>query len=257
MASTALEPFRGEDDSAESGENFIRAFFRFTMEADDTKRLSIFKHFLYAGSVADQWYKALVPADLLTWATLEAAFLRRWPEVKAVVKGEEEYVEELMALKLKKEDLGKKVEVAGIEAWSHVAWANKIFKLAVGGKISGTKTYIAAVRRDLPDVIKDKVSSNHADWTVFTQAVKDVEIEYIKDGAKRIKEEADREKLMEERIRLLESPTATIRTRLAQTSLNPPSSPTPPPRQNSNIVGRPNIPQIAPYRQATIPAPPL
>ncbi|KDQ50105.1 hypothetical protein JAAARDRAFT_142531 [Jaapia argillacea MUCL 33604] len=210
MAATALEPFKGDDDSEESGENFICAFFRFTMEADDAKRLAIFKHFLYAGSVADQWYKALAPASLASWTALEAAFLVRWPEVKAVVKGEEEYVEELMGLRLKKEDVGKKVEVAGIEVWSHVAWADKIFKLAVGGKISGTKTYISLVRKELPDVIKDKVSSNHADWALFTKAARDIEIEYIKDSTVKIKEEAEREKLMEERLKLLESPTAVI-----------------------------------------------
>ncbi|KDQ54246.1 hypothetical protein JAAARDRAFT_109904, partial [Jaapia argillacea MUCL 33604] len=133
-------------------------------------------------SVANQWYKALPATDLVSWTTLEAAFLCRWPEVKAVVKGEEEYIEDLMVLKLKKEDLGKKVEVAGVEVWSHIVWADKVLKLAVGGNISGDKTCIAAVWRDLPDLIKDKVSSTQADWTVFTQAVKDVEIKYIKDG---------------------------------------------------------------------------
>ncbi|KDQ57970.1 hypothetical protein JAAARDRAFT_193455 [Jaapia argillacea MUCL 33604] len=146
MAATELEPFKGDDNSAESVKNFIHAFFCFMMEADDTKRLAIFKHFLYAGSVAGQWYKALTPTSLVSWTTLEMAFLTRWPKVKAVIKGDKEYIEELMGLKLKREDLGKKAEVAGIEVWSHIAWADKIFKLAVGGKISSTKTYISSVQ---------------------------------------------------------------------------------------------------------------
>ena len=85
-----------------------------------------------------------------------------------------------MGLHLKMEDMGKKEKIAGRDVYSHIAWADKMAMVVKGAKIEETTTYIGHVRKDLPKLLREKVGAGHVDWTA---AVRDVDTDYIRDGA--------------------------------------------------------------------------
>ena len=140
-----------------------------------------FPYFLQADSVADEWFDELTPADKKDWEAIEAAFNKRWPRKKAVKKTKEEYEEEITGTQLQMEDLGKKEKTAGRETYSHIAWADKMETIVRGAKIESTTTYIGHVRKDLPKLIREKIGTGHTDWTAFLQAVRDVDLDHIRE----------------------------------------------------------------------------
>ena len=93
-----------------------------------------------------------------------------------------EYEKEITGLKLKVEDLGKKEKTGGREVYSHIVWADKMLTIVQGAKLETTTTYIGHVRRELPKIIKEKVGASHVNWTAFLQAIRDVDIDHIREG---------------------------------------------------------------------------
>jgi hypothetical protein len=90
------------------------------------------------------------------------AFRKRWPKKKQVKKTEEEYEDEIVGRKLTTDELGKKEKVEGMEVYSHVAWAHKMAMTIKSAKLEKTTTHIRQVRRDLPEILGDKVGTGHA-----------------------------------------------------------------------------------------------
>ena len=97
---------------------------------DDKKIALNFKYYLSRESVADDWYASLPTGVKESWANLEPEFKARFPATPRAKRMEEEVQRELLALQLKEEKLGTKVEVGGVEVWTHVDWANKAKRLA-------------------------------------------------------------------------------------------------------------------------------
>lgn len=206
----------------------MRAFLRDTRGEDDKTKLEVFENYLHASGPADDWLEELKEEDKTTWAKLKDAFTKRWPKVKQVKKMQIEYEDELLSLQLKDEDLGKKVEVGGLSVWTHIHWAEKILRLAIGASVDEGTTYINQVRKQLPDIIKQKVDATHANWEAFTKAVREVDLEHIKDGAERLKKTNEEKQEIARRLRQLEaSPTAGIRTQMTRASLNAPTTTAP------------------------------
>jgi hypothetical protein len=237
MPSEHVEPFHGDKED-ENPEDFLRSFFRrMGMVGEDTMKKQ-FRYFLQADSVADEWYEALPPASKSDWAGIEKAFNARWPRKKAAKKTTEEYEEEITGLKLKMEDLGKKEKIAGREVYAHIAWADKMATTVKGAKIEATTTYIGHVRKELPKILREKVGAGHADWTAFLQAVRDVDVDYIRDGVSLWKKEQEEQDTIKKRIQQLEkltaSPTAPLRHQMTSFSIgNSQSNSTQAPRQAS------------------------
>jgi hypothetical protein len=240
MATEHVAAFHG-DKKEENPEDFLRSFFRRMGAANDDVKKQQFPNFLQADSAADEWFDELTQVEKKDWPAIEAAFHLRWPRKKAAKKAREEYEAEITGLGLKTEDLGKKETIAGREVYSHIAWADEMAAIVKGAKLEATTTYIGHVRKELPKVLKDKVGTVHADWGAFLQAVRDVDIEHIKDGADTWRKEQDtRKKEQDEQ--------ETLRKRIQQLEKLT-ASPTAPLRQQMTSFGIGNSPQ--PSQQVT------
>ena len=191
--------------------------------SDDTRKQQ-FPNFLQADSVADEWYEELTGDDKTNWTTIEAAFRKRWPRKKAAKKTNEEYEEEIRDLQIKMEDLGKKEKVAGREIYTHIAWADKMATAIKGAKLENTTTHIGYVRKNLPKLLREKAGAGHADWKDFLKAIRDIDIDSIRDGVDAWKKEQAEHETVKKRIRELEklvttSPTAPIRHQMSTFSI--------------------------------------
>ena len=116
------------------------------------------------------------------WKDIEIAFEKRWPQKKQVKKTKEEYKDEIVGWKLKVEDLGKKEIVSGRETYTHIAWADKMAMLVKGTKWEKTTNQLRQVRKSLPNILRGKVGTGHANWEAFLQDICNVDIEYIRDS---------------------------------------------------------------------------
>jgi hypothetical protein len=217
MQTEQVNPFHG-DKEGENPEDFLRSFFRRMGTSNDEVKKQQFKYFLQADSVADEWFEDLQPADKKDWNAIEDAFNKRWPRKKAAKKTVEEYEEEITGLKLKTEDLGKKEKTAGREVYSHIAWADRMATIVKGAKIESTTTYIGHVRKELPKMLRELIGTGHADWTAFLKAVRDADIDHIRDGADIWRREQEEKEALKKRIQQLEkltaSPTAPLRQQM-------------------------------------------
>ena len=234
MAAEIIAPFHGDKED-ENPEDFLRAFYRRMGDKNDEAKKSQFQYYLQADSVADDWYAEKIDNDKKTWKDIEAAFRKRWPRKKQVKKTDEEYEDEIIGRKLSAEDLGKKEKVSGRDIYSHIAWADKMATSVKGAKWEKTTNHLRQVRKELPNIIREKVGTGHADWEEFLKAVRDVDIEYIRDSIDiRKKEQA----ALDKRFRLLESlsksPTAPLRQQLSTVTIS--NQPTVPATQ---VVGDP------------------
>ena len=183
-----------------------------------------FVDYLGASSQADLWFEDLPQATQESWALLEVAFVDRWPRITQAKRSEQEIERELLSTLLEEKELGEKVKIGGVDVWSHVAWADKVTILVNKASITSKTTHIWQVRDKLPDAIKDVVKSTHADWTAFLQAVRDVDLQHIRDAVAKRKKEDDTRHALENRIRILEAvqqlPTAGIRTQMNRASIS-------------------------------------
>ena len=209
--------FHGDKDD-ENPEDFLRSFFRRMGNATDEVRKQQFPNFLQADSVADDWFEELDETSKKDWTNIQAAFRKRWPRKKAAKKTKEEYEEEITGLQLKMEDLGKKEMLAGREIYSHIVWADKMAVIVRGAKLETTTTYIGHVRKELPKLLKEKVGTGHGDWLDFLQAIRDIELDHIRDGVDTWKKEQNETETLRKRVQQLEklttSPTGPLRQQM-------------------------------------------
>jgi hypothetical protein len=243
MASEQVTPFHGDKDD-ENPEDFLRSFFRRMGTTSDDVKKQQFKYYLQADSPADEWFEELPLADKKDWATIDAAFNLRWPRKKASKKTTEEYEEEITSLRLKMEDLGKKEKTGGREVYSHISWADKMTTIIRGAKLEATTTYVGHVRKELPRLLREKVGAGHKDWMVFLQAVRDVDLDHIRDGVDIWKKEQQEQEALKKRIQQLEkltaSPTAPLRQQMTSFSIgNLAAGPTRPSQQTPSSQADP------------------
>lgn len=228
MPTEQVNPFHGDKED-ENPEDFLRSFFRRMGTANDEVKKQQFRYFLQADSAADEWFEELPEKDKKDWNAIEAAFNKRWPRKKAAKKTAEEYEEEITGLRLKMEDLGKKEKTAGREVYSHIVWADKMATVVKGAKLETTTTYIGHVRKELPKLLREKVGAGYADWTTFLQAIRDVDLDYIRDGVDIWRKEQNEQEALKKRVQQLEkltaSPTAPLRQQMTTFGIgNPPNT---------------------------------
>ena len=189
-----------------------------------------------ADSAADEWFDGLDEAGKKDWSAIEASFRKRWPRKKTVKKTVEEYEQEITNSPLKMEDLGRKETVAGKEVHAHIAWADNMEAVVIGAKLESTNTYVGHVRRELPKLLREKVGTGHVNWTTFLQAVRDVDLDHIREGVGIWKKEEDvKRKEQEERKKDQENNDA-LRRRIQQLEKLT-ASPTAPLRQQMTMFG--------------------
>ena len=88
-------------------------------------------------------------------------------------------------------------------------------------KLEKTTNHLRQVRMALPTILREKIGTGHTDWGVFLQAVRDVDVDSIKDSIDiRNKEKA----AIDQRFRMLESlsksPTAPLRQQLSTVAIS-------------------------------------
>lgn len=227
--------FHGDDRPDENATDFLRGIQRRVYSkvaaggSMDAECLVLFPLCLKADSVADRWYSGLDAGDKGKWPDLERKFLERWKTAKAVERSEAEIEKDMTALTITEAELGEKVEYGGSKVWTHVAFASKMTRLVEERGLGKVSLFIGDARARLPDGLKDQVGTAHADWTAFCRAIREVDVTQLQDYVERRKR-TERERLETERklsrldaaIRAAatQSPTASIRQGLANTSLS-------------------------------------
>ncbi|KAG6851819.1 hypothetical protein C0991_005741 [Blastosporella zonata] len=197
---------------------------------DNALKRRQFLNCLHSGGAAEIWYNALPDATKADWSLVEDAFHAKWPPVKIAAKCMEEYEEELLSCRMKDEALGLKEQVADREVWSHIAWANKMGKLASGASIMNSKTYIGHVKKALLYIIRDKLADSYTDWTSFLNCMCNIDIDYIKG-------KADNARILLD----------TITQRMQHFDLFTPTIATSPSRRLANITNKSTVPGNNPY----------
>ncbi|EDQ98451.1 uncharacterized protein LACBIDRAFT_335953 [Laccaria bicolor S238N-H82] len=133
-----------------------------TSGQEDEFKINYFETWLKSGSAAEQWFKDLEVAKKATWAGLCVAFKEQWPEWPTAQKTTAEKQAELEGEKITEAELGTKVKVNGTEMYAHVAWANKVEKLAKAVP-DNNNLLVVSCRRQLPPTLKvlRSVPSDH------------------------------------------------------------------------------------------------
>ena len=88
-------------------------------DKSDEAKAKQFPNYLHADSEVDDWWLGLSAAVQAKWEGIEAGFMVKWLRVVVVKKTSIEY-EELLGLKLRAQDLGRKEEVAGRKVYMHI-----------------------------------------------------------------------------------------------------------------------------------------
>jgi hypothetical protein len=81
-------------------------------------------------SPADEWYQKLPAVTKTDWDALEAVFIQEWTPQAAHVMSVMDRTIDLMAHKLKPEDISKTALSKGRMEHMHVIWANEILAKA-------------------------------------------------------------------------------------------------------------------------------
>ncbi|KAL0564374.1 hypothetical protein V5O48_017674 [Marasmius crinis-equi] len=109
---------------------------------------------------------------------------------------ESERRKELLVLRLKTEELGKKDKDS--KQWSHNAFADTLLEYKQAAGIAETSTGILSIHSTMPRILRKLVKDSAKTWTNFTNAIKALDIEDIK-----------REKETEDRLMGLERVSST------------------------------------------------
>ena len=126
------EPFTREDNDIMDPRDFLKRVQHYLMATtwDDEEKVIYFKTWLKSRSAAEQWFKDLEPVKKAMWRVLCTEFKGRWPEKPLRQKSMVEKQMELEGEKIMEVELGTKVKVNGVEVYAHIAWANKVERLA-------------------------------------------------------------------------------------------------------------------------------
>ncbi|KAF8064449.1 hypothetical protein FPV67DRAFT_1419770 [Lyophyllum atratum] len=240
----------------EDPQDFINAIERkfIGKAASDLDKCRLLRLSLKAGSDAHAWYKGLDASTTSTWDALEAAFSTKWPERVVAAKTTEEKRAMLAATVLRAEDIGKRVTVNGVEELSHIAWADKVERLADAIPDTGG-LLISATRGTLPLAVK-MLLGTHTSWTAFCTEVRGLSLEKIRENQEREDKDKAREeeqRMMKEELVMLRKQQQTPSKVLAATLRNVNLGPTPRfllpqgPAPNTNIARTPSPQNTNPF----------
>ena len=216
-----IKPFHGEDSPDENPRDFLKAFNRVMREnpniTSDAEKIEVFEDYLAGGSTAEEWYDSLPASKHYGWDKFREAFKTRWPPIQHAVKMMWDYEKELLELELAEDSIGTIKMKSGVQAWTHVIWAEEALGLTKLAKIEKSSILIWQVRECLPEVMQDLLDEEHLDWEYFTVAVKTLSTVKLKEGrAKTEKKKRDKE-VMERRVLAL---IADITGRMQRTTIS-------------------------------------
>ncbi|KAJ6496020.1 hypothetical protein C8R45DRAFT_1094289 [Mycena sanguinolenta] len=171
--------FYGDGRAGESPHDFKKKVMqRFTGKGmSDAEKIAVLGYGLASGSPADAWFDdpARDAVDKTTWDLMSKAFDVKWPKRPALLRTGQEAIEDLLAEKLNAEDIGKRVEYAGVEEFGHVVWVWKVVRIA-GNIPDPGGLFIGVVVEKLPLLMQDLLvpGTVFADWAAFETAVSNI-----------------------------------------------------------------------------------
>ncbi|KAJ7776514.1 hypothetical protein DFH07DRAFT_766712 [Mycena maculata] len=170
---TDAKMFYGDGRSGESPHNFKKTVMqRFTGKGlSDDEKIEALGLGMASGSLADTWFDD--PNRTKTsWAALSAEFDLKWPKRAALRRVGQDAIEDLLAEKLKVEDIRKRVKDGGVEDFAHVVWARKLRRIAADIPDAGG-LFIGVVVEKMPLMMQDLPGPGtvFTDWAAFEAAV--------------------------------------------------------------------------------------
>ena len=243
-----IPEFAGTQHDKSQPSDFLKSIkrsFLVSGATTDAQKISLFELYLKSDSPAEEWF-ASANTTKRTWAELEQGFKTRFPNTTKATKTAPELERELGAMRITTEELGKTEKYRGEDVYTHMVFAEKILDLAKRAKIETTTSGLWSVRDELPEVLREKIPEGQASWTVFAQAIKDVDMGHIREGVRKHREKAASDAQLKADINLLKqrtasalgnvnSPTKAIRTQLASTAIA--HQPSTQPTTQSNLFG--------------------
>ncbi|GLB45242.1 hypothetical protein LshimejAT787_2100020 [Lyophyllum shimeji] len=191
----------GDEDEKESPRDFLNKLERMYMlktQFQDQEKVNYFQLSLKDGGPASQWFDALPATEKATWNALKAAYNIRWPAKTAMVKTQAEKQAELSETKIGENDLGRKVKVNGIEVYTHVAWADKVERLAKAIP-DDNNLLVQITRNSMAPSLRALVAHSHNTWATFCRAVREVDVNELREK----KDEKARAAKMEKDVEIL------------------------------------------------------
>ncbi|KAG1901665.1 uncharacterized protein F5891DRAFT_1172444 [Suillus fuscotomentosus] len=185
--------FHGRSDK--NAQNFLRATEMYILVngiRDEAVKVKLLGTLISAGSQADLWWTNLDTKHKVSWTTIRAAFITKWPAIIA-------------ADKTKLDTLQKLVQDAGVDS---------------------APILIQPVRDALPRTLRDLTSPAPPDWNTFLTEIKDVNIDTLLEKVKWMKERKEVEKAQNTRIARLENrqgdPVEILRLQMQQATIGTP-----------------------------------
>ncbi|KAF5367849.1 hypothetical protein D9615_010567 [Tricholomella constricta] len=189
--------FWGDGRDGEDPQDFINSIERkfIGKTAVDADKILLFTLSLKTGSDAHAWLRSQPLTIRSTWTTLQSAFNTKWPERIVAAKTKDEKTALLAAAILNTKDIGKRVTTNGVDELAHIAWADKVEKLA-NAIPDRDGLLINSTRQALPAAVRSLLGS-YDTWDAFCRAVRALPLERIKENQEaedekaRVKEELE------------------------------------------------------------------
>jgi hypothetical protein len=239
MSHERVPTFAGTGNDEVQPSEFIKIFRRATRGSftDEGSWIVGLGDYLKTGSPAEAWF-LLGTTPKKTWTTFKPAFEKEFPDIGRAEKTPQDLERELLAMRLRPENLGKTERYANDDVWTHVAFAQRALDLARRAGISAGTNNIWQVRDALPDMVREKVPEKQTDWTTFCNAIKQVDVGHIKEGARKHAAEQQEKARLRSEMDALRNAVITAKT---------PDTPT---KGISSQLGRTTISQNAPQPAA-------
>lgn len=198
--------FHGKAD--ENAQNFLREVERYVVLNElktEQGKITVFSTLLSAGSIADTWWNKLDTSHKSTWSDVKTAFSNRWPAITVAEKTGLDYQREILALRLKEEEVGKQITVAGVPTWAHLQFHVNLRQLVNEAGANTTAGLVYQVRENLPTVIKELTTPGLAEWSKFLDEIKALDTNKLREKAETARKKKEEEKMQSARLARLET----------------------------------------------------
>jgi hypothetical protein len=103
----------------------------------------------------------------MDWDQLEPAFTQKWTMQQAPQRSNLEKTEDLLAHRLKPEEVSETVPFWGTNKYTHIMWAEEVNMMVHDLGIETRSEYVYQVLNNLPSAVKDNIEGKVTDWTTF------------------------------------------------------------------------------------------
>lgn len=213
MSHERVPTFAGTGNDEVQPSEFIKIFRRATRGSftEEESWIDGLGDYLKTGSPAETWFfRPATPKK--AWPAFKAAFEKEFPDVGRAEKTSQDLERELLAMRLRTETLGKTERYANDDVWTHVIFAQRALDLARRAGIAAGTNNIWQVRDTLPEVVREKVPEKQIDWVTFCDAIKQVDISHIKEGARKHAAEQEEKARLRSEINALKNAVQAVKT---------------------------------------------